>query len=65
MKGNLSTFNIALVIFVSLGSFLYGFNSSIMGTVFGLPSFYSYFNLDLDGPGAKHANDILGCEYTL
>ena len=33
-----------------------------MGTVFGLPSFYSYFNLAVKGPGAAHTNDILGCE---
>lgn len=60
MKGKVSTFNTALVFFVSLGSFLYGFNSSIFGTVFGLPSFYAYFDLSTEGDGAKFTNDILG-----
>jgi hypothetical protein len=55
-----SRYNFLLVFFVALGSFTYGFNSSIMGTVFGLPSFYTYFNLDTKGAGAKYANDIIG-----
>ncbi|KAF2792178.1 general substrate transporter [Melanomma pulvis-pyrius CBS 109.77] len=53
-------YNFLLVFFVALGSFTYGFNSSIMGTVFGLPSFYSYFNLDTTGPKVRYANDIIG-----
>ena len=65
MKGHTSTFNFVLVFFVALGSFLYGFNSSIIGTVFGLPSFYVYFDLHLTGPGASYANHILGCKYRL
>lgn len=60
MKGKVTSFNFILVFFVSLGSFLYGFNSSIMGTVFGLPYFYSYFNLDTTGPRASFTNNILG-----
>lgn len=62
MQRNVSSFNFILVFFISLGSFLYGFNSSIMGTVFGLPSFYSYFKLETTGPKAKYGNDILGCK---
>jgi hypothetical protein len=60
-----SRYNFLLVFFVALGSFTYGFNSSIMGTVFGLPSFYSYFNLDTTGPGASYANDIIGGKTSL
>jgi hypothetical protein len=62
MAGNVSTFNFILVFFVALGSFLYGFNSAIVGTVFGLPSFYEYFDLELTGPRLKFTNDILGCK---
>ena len=36
-------FNFAHMLFASLGSFLYGSNSPIMGTIFGLPSFEAYF----------------------
>jgi hypothetical protein len=60
-----SRYNFLLVFFVALGSFTYGFNSSIMGTVFGLPSFYTYFKLDTTGPGAGYANDIIGGNYSL
>jgi hypothetical protein len=38
-------YNFRVVFFVALGSLTYGFNNSIMGTVFGLPSFFSYFDL--------------------
>jgi hypothetical protein len=50
----------ALTLLTTLGSFTYGFNSSIMGTIFGLASFYAYFNLDTTGPHAAYANNILG-----
>ncbi|KAL9563120.1 hypothetical protein ACKAV7_012862 [Fusarium commune] len=53
-------YNFAIVFFVALGSFTYGFNASIMGTVFGLSSFFSYFNLSLTGPEADYANTIIG-----
>ncbi|KAF5556450.1 sugar transporter [Fusarium phyllophilum] len=53
-------YNFALVFFVALGSFTYGFNASIMGTVFGLAPFFSYFNLDLTCPGADYANSMIG-----
>nr|RBQ95942.1 hypothetical protein FVER53263_08489 [Fusarium verticillioides] len=53
-------YNFALVFFVALGSFTYGFNASILGTVFGLAPFFSYFHLDLTGPGADYANSMIG-----
>lgn len=53
-------YNFALVFFVALGSFTYGFNASIMGTVFGLAPFFSYFGLNLTGPGADYANSMIG-----
>lgn len=55
-----TTYNYAVIFLVALGSFTYGFNASIMGTVFGLSSFYTYFDLYTTGPGADHANTILG-----
>ncbi|EWG48827.1 hypothetical protein FVEG_08489 [Fusarium verticillioides 7600] len=53
-------YNFALVFFVALGSFTYGFNASILGTVFCLAPFFSYFHLDLTGPGADYANSMIG-----
>lgn len=53
-------FNFAIVFFVALGSFTYGFNASIMGTVFGLDSFFDYFHLSQTGAGAAHTNNIIG-----
>ncbi|KAH8690341.1 general substrate transporter, partial [Talaromyces proteolyticus] len=53
-------YNLTVVLFASLGSFSYGYSSSIIASVFGLPSFFSYFNLSLIGPNATKANDIIG-----
>jgi hypothetical protein len=53
-------FNLAVILFASLGSFTYGYSSSIIASVFGLPSFFEYFNLSLTGPKATDANQIIG-----
>lgn len=55
-----NAFNLTVVLFASLGSFTYGYSSSIIASVFGLPSFFGYFNLSLTGPKATEANDIIG-----
>jgi hypothetical protein len=47
-----STYNILIVFTAALGSFTYGFDSAIIGSVLGLPSFFSYFNLTLNGAGS-------------
>ncbi|KAL2858501.1 putative sugar transporter [Aspergillus pseudoustus] len=47
-----STYNILIVFTAALGSFTYGFDSAIIGSVFGLPSFFSYFNLTLNEAGS-------------
>lgn len=62
---NTTRYNFAIVFFVALGSFTYGFNASIMGTVFGLNSFFNYFNLSQTGAGAAHTNNIIGGTYNL
>jgi MFS family permease len=43
-KATATKYNFAVAFFVALGSFSYGFNSSIIGSVIGQPSFYEYFN---------------------
>ncbi|KAK4947592.1 hypothetical protein LTR10_013538 [Elasticomyces elasticus] len=57
-KGN--RYNFMVVFFAALGSFTYGFNSAIVGTVFGLPSFFDYFNISLTGPNATKGNQYIG-----
>ena len=57
-KGN--SYNFMVVFFAALGSFTYGFNSSIIGAIFGLPQFFEYFNIDLEGPNAGEGNRIIG-----
>lgn len=52
-------YNYLLVFFVALGSFTYGFNNSIMGTVFALDSFFTYFDLPETGPRAGHTTTII------
>lgn len=39
-------YNFLIACFVALGSFTYGFNSAAFAGVLGLPSFYTYFNID-------------------
>lgn len=43
-KARANRYNFAVAFFVALGSFSYGFNSSIIGSVIGQPSFYVYFD---------------------
>jgi hypothetical protein len=50
-------YNYGVILTVALGSFTYGFTSSIIGAVFGLPSFFEYFDLTLSG---KKSADIIG-----
>ncbi|KAF2100563.1 general substrate transporter [Rhizodiscina lignyota] len=57
-KGN--GYNFIIVFFVALGSFTYGYNSAIIGSVFGLPSFFEYFNIVLTGPHGKEGNQVIG-----
>jgi hypothetical protein len=42
-EGTVTTF--AVTFFVALGSFTYGYNSAIMGSVIGLPSFFSHLGI--------------------
>ncbi|KAK3713670.1 hypothetical protein LTR37_008364 [Vermiconidia calcicola] len=52
-----SWFNFLIIFIVALGSFTYGFNNAITGSVFGLPGIFTYFDLTLDESGS---NSILG-----
>ena len=44
VRARANTYNYLVAFFVALGSFTYGFNSAIIGSVIGLPSFYAYFD---------------------
>ncbi|KAK4942012.1 hypothetical protein LTR10_018193 [Elasticomyces elasticus] len=46
VRAKANTYNFAIAFFVALGSFTYGFNSAIIGSVIGEPSFYSYFKFE-------------------
>jgi hypothetical protein len=52
----IGSYNFIVVFFAALGSFTYGFSSSIIGAVFGLQEFFNYFNIDL---ATKEGNDII------
>ena len=43
---NLSSYNIAIALVITLGGFSYGFGSAAFVTTIGLPGFYVYFALD-------------------
>lgn len=60
MAGTFNKYNIAIIFFVALGSFTYGFNSAIIGSVYGLASFLDYFGLNAVGDNAARANHLLG-----
>jgi hypothetical protein len=55
-----SSYNILIVFTAALGSFTYGYDSALIGSVFGLPSFFAYFNLTLNGAGSA---SIIGGAY--
>ncbi|EXL91361.1 general substrate transporter [Fusarium oxysporum II5] len=65
MSGTSTTYNFLIIFFVALGSFTYGFNSAISGSVIGLSSFLDYFNLTTSGPGASKSNQIIGANNAL
>ncbi|KAK5333045.1 hypothetical protein LTR98_010865 [Exophiala xenobiotica] len=46
VRAKANRYNFAIAFFVALGSFTYGFNSAIIGSVIGEPSFYSYFKFE-------------------
>lgn len=48
------------MLFVALSSLTYGYAFSVFSTSIGQPGFYTYFNLDLEGPGASYTASILG-----
>ncbi|KAB8228884.1 uncharacterized protein BDW43DRAFT_322531 [Aspergillus alliaceus] len=44
----------------AVGSFTYGFNSAVIGSVPGLPSFLNYFCLNTSGPDASERSSSIG-----
>lgn len=58
--GSANRYNFSIVFFVALGSFTYGFNSAIIGSVLGLDSFLSYFKLILTGDTSGEGNRLIG-----
>lgn len=60
--GGSSIYNYLAILTTGLGSFTYGFNSAVIGSVFGLPAFFDYFNLSLTG---KDSADIIGGTITV
>ncbi|RSL53879.1 hypothetical protein CEP53_007612 [Fusarium sp. AF-6] len=65
MSDTSTRYNFLIIFFVALGSFTYGFNSAISGSVLGLSSFLSYFDLVTSGPGANKSNQIIGANNSL
>ncbi|KAH8652577.1 general substrate transporter [Ilyonectria robusta] len=57
---SVNRYNLAVVLFVALGSYTYGFNSSIIASVTGLPSFYAFFGLTKSGPNASWSTQMIG-----
>jgi hypothetical protein len=49
-------YNFLVIFFVALGSFTYGFNSAIIGSTFGLESFFEYFDT---GPHGHKGNQVI------
>ncbi|KAH7145391.1 general substrate transporter [Dactylonectria estremocensis] len=60
MANKSTRYNFLAIFFVALGSFTYGFNSAISGSVLGLASFLNYFNLSTTGPNSTQGNHLIG-----
>ncbi|KAH7267975.1 hypothetical protein MRS44_011740 [Fusarium solani] len=58
-------YNLAVVLFTALGSYTYGFNSSIIASVTGLESFWSFFGLSKEGPDAAWSTQMIGAMNSL
>ncbi|RVX69067.1 hypothetical protein B0A52_06780 [Exophiala mesophila] len=56
-RAKANRYNFAIAFFVALGSFTYGYNSAIIGTVIGQPSFYDYFGFQATTP---YGSSIIG-----
>jgi hypothetical protein len=57
IRAKTNSYNFAIAFFVGLGSFTYGFDSAIVSSVIGLPSFYSYFNFEYT---SSYGSSIIG-----
>jgi MFS family permease len=56
-----NAFNLAIIIFVALGSTAASYGMSVMSSVIGQPSFYKTFNLAPQGePGYDYTSTIIG-----
>lgn len=50
----LTNYNIAIVAFVCLGAFTYGYSFAVFATSIGQPGFYAYFKLDREFPASHY-----------
>lgn len=57
IRAKANSYNFAIAFFVGLRSFTYGFDSAIVGSVIGPPSFYSYFNFEYT---SSYGSSIIG-----
>ncbi|EXJ84560.1 hypothetical protein A1O3_05229 [Capronia epimyces CBS 606.96] len=57
LRARANRYNFLVAFFVALGSFTYGFNSAIIGSVIGLPSFYAYFDFEAT---SSYGGNIIG-----
>jgi sugar porter (SP) family MFS transporter len=55
-----NSYNFAITLFAALGGLTYGFSNSVIGSVLGLPGFFSYFDLRTTGHGASYETRIVG-----
>lgn len=55
-------YNFLVAFFVTLGSFTYGYNSSVTAGVIGLPSFFAYLDIT---PSTTQGDSIIGGKFPL
>ncbi|OIW34944.1 sugar porter family MFS transporter [Coniochaeta ligniaria NRRL 30616] len=65
MLKSFNRYNLAIVLFTALGSYTYGFNSSIIASVTGLPSFFDYLGLTSEGLRAAWSAEMIGAMNSL
>ena len=57
LRARANRYNFLVAFFVALGSFTYGYNSSVTASVIGLPSFFTYLKID---PETSHGTSLYG-----
>jgi MFS family permease len=59
-RASINNYNIAVLVFLCLGSITYGYSASVIGSTLGQPQFIKYFSLDTRDNGTDLISTMNG-----